>query len=252
MSVTYEPDSTDLWWQEIIGRIAYETHRKPKFATCVSSQEIQGALWEWYLKASKPRTPTRNNPEGLSRIARYRRDNDDDDFEGLVATILRDEAVLYARRERAAQLGYSVEDEFFYSKPALESLVEAALDHESWVYAPREGEKTRSSGAASEGGNWLATLADVSRALSKLPKDDQNLLDVAFRHGGLSRADIARGLNITRRGVDHRIEAALKRLWHLLGGPRWAREDSDDEEYVGSREVMSNAQARALTESQYA
>lgn len=238
----------ERWWDTMISTVAYEVSRKDRFRGRITAPDLRNALWEWFLKASKPRKATPSNPEGLSRVDRYRRDHDFDEFEKIVARILREEATLYARRELAAQLGFSVEDEFFYTLPSLKNLVEQVFDVEMWSNPPVDHNGGKSTAPANEGGNWIATLADVSRAISRLPRDDQNLLEVAFKRGGLSRNDIADGLGISRRGVDHRIEAAVKRLWNLLGGPRWSRDDEDDEEWVGSRQVMTNEEARRMTE----
>lgn len=243
---------SDRWWEVMIAGIAYETSRKDRFKGVVGHDEIQGALWEWKLRADRPRKPTKRNPDGLSRIALYIHDHDPDDFERLIANILREEAALYARRERAAQFGYSVEDEFFYTLPALKSLMEQVFDHEAWLDKPAPDASGGHGGRpANEGGNWIATLADVSQGIGRLSKDDQDLLHAAFKGGGLARNDIADGLGLSRRGVEHRIEAAIKRLWNQLGGPRWMRDD-EDEEYVGTRHAISNAHARLITEEQYA
>lgn len=81
------------------------------------------------------------------------------------------------------------------------ALLPAIFDYDNWLEPPKsEGRSTR---APSEGGNWIATLADLSRVYGRLDVEDRNRVYAVHVLG--------------RTGLD--TSPQVKRLHLALGGP---------------------------------
>lgn len=224
----------------LVATAAYSVARQTKFHGHVERDDIVSHLWEWVLK----------HP---AKIERYRENNEDDGYERILASVLYDEANIFARKERAARMGYSTHDEFFFAKAGIEELLPSVFDRDAWVNPPTEHGNARSGKALNEGNNWLATLSDLSRAFSLLESKDQILLREVYAYE-TPRAELARREKLSRKGIDHRIDAAIRRLWREVGGPKWLTPEERDGARtgtVGARKAMSNAQAQAITRNQY-
>ena len=216
----------------------------------VDRDDIVGHLLEW----------TTNNARRLNEWDEHK---PNDEYVRLVTAVLYDEAHIYARRQKALRFGHPTSDDFFYTKGMIEDILPTVLDEsrETWLNVPAkafdEFDGGRPTKALSEGNNWLATLADVARAYARLNIDDKKLLRDTYLYG-ISSSTLAEAASeeITRQGVDKRIERALRRLWRELGGPEWIAPDErprrrEREDGPGTRRAMSNAAARALTDSQW-
>lgn len=152
----------------------------------------------------------------------------------------------FARREKARQLGFKPEDEVFYSLQVLRDALPAVYDHEAWMPSTAHDDVRIKGGDPAVGGELVATLADISRALDRLNKADRRVLYQRFGIGDSFEA-VAVAERSTPEGARKLINRALTRLRRQLGG---ARPIPDAPEYIGSRRVMTNAQAQALTEGQ--
>ena len=81
---------------------------------------------------------------------------------------LLDKALAYAEREKASRVGYETDDVHWYSPTLVEGLIPLALDSTFDGKPPLEGESSgRRTASASEGGDYLAMVADVRRALDR-------------------------------------------------------------------------------------
>lgn len=105
----------------------------------------------------------------------------------------------YARRQKAAKLGYSPQDEVFYSVSRIRRMLPEALDPE----ATPPVETYRENGLY---GEWVTALADVRRAL-QLVKEQHRRALLAWYRG--ERGDEAED-----------VVAALFAVQHQLGGSR--------------------------------
>lgn len=151
----------------------------------------------------------------------------------------------WARRERAHHLGYRPEDEVFYSLGTLRALLPDVYEPENWASGEKPNSQIRVKADAAEGGNAVATYADIARVLEGLSDDDQRVLYLRFAVED-SYAAIGLELGVAPNAARQRTERALKRLHRQLGGARpWA---DVPEEYIGSRRVITNAAAQAMTE----
>jgi hypothetical protein len=213
-----------------------------RFAGFVTADDVKQVLWEWVLAAPK-------------KIARWHDEKDNEGFLHILGAVLYDEANYFGRKARADQLGYRLGDEFYYTKGMLRSLLPSVYNKSEWSDPPKWA-KSESSGrsgkALNEGGGWMATMADISRALSRIPKADQRVLFERYALGVKFAAQAADdGVSVSAQ--HGRDEAALKRLFYELGGPKWLTEDPSDREpdepgrWPAGRRAMSNAEARYVT-----
>lgn len=232
-------DEDTQWWNAMIATAAQSVTRKPKFRGYVEHSDVQNQLWAWTLSHT-------------TKIEKYRESNDDEGFERIIGFVLYDEANIYARKEKAQAMGYNVADEFFYAKGTIEDLLGAMFDRDSWLNPPAGDGDERSTKALSEGNGWLATLADLSLAYGRLEEKDRQVLALAFKHD-VSKVKLAEMWQLSRKGVDHRIDAAIKRLWSGLGGPKWLAPEERERPRgtIGNRKAISNSHARAISDSQY-
>lgn len=134
-----------------------------------------------------------------------------------------DEALRYGEIEKATQVGYDVEDVAWYSPSLVEGLLPLALDDDWYPEAVQDGEqnsKTTSRKPPNEGGDLLAMVLDIRRAL--------------------------KGTKLKSWFLEHEPDAGdiwIGHIGHLvdyLGG---------DRPYVGRRKVLSNSEAQAITRS---
>jgi hypothetical protein len=100
----------------------------------------------------------------------------------------------------------------------------------------------------------------VSRALSRIPKVDQDVLRLTYAEK-VGRKRYAKAHDVSLSTAYARHDQALKHLWQELGGPKWLsrsedrRPDAEDDhegKWRGGRHALSNAQARSLTDSEAA
>lgn len=222
--------------------VAHSVHRR--FNQYLSYDDAHQCMWEWVMSAPK-------------KIARWHQDNTMQDFHRMLGAVLYDEGTFLGRKQKADILCYKQGDEFYYTKAMLTGtdrkpgLLHAVFDEEAWINPPQELTGGRSGKALNEGFGWVATLSDISRALSKLPKEYQNILKYTYGEGGMSRTQLAEHQRIPPSTATSRHTAAVKRLWSELGGPRWltSSEDRapDEGHWPAGRRALSNEGARALT-----
>lgn len=185
-----------------------------------------------------------SNPDALER---YLTDENTRRGSAMLYSSLRNRLRLYAREEKAQQLGYSPADERFYSTGEIRELLAAVWDEGAWsAPTPTESSIGRSKSPANERGNWLASLSDVTSALRYLNERDRWLLEQRFRYDE-PQTVLAERLGIAESSVSEAIDRAIRKIHARLGGDR--PRDRPDE--VGSRRKMSNAAAQAITNTSY-
>ena len=122
----------------------------------------------------------------------------------------------YCRTQKAMRSGYAVRDEVFYNRNVLEIILPEAWSKITDVGVHvEEGPKPPSN--PSEGGNRIATLFDIQKALRKLHPEDRNVIEFRFRDG-LEPHEIADILGCSKSTVYRKIRTALNRMVEILGG----------------------------------
>jgi RNA polymerase sigma factor (sigma-70 family) len=133
---------------------------------------------------------------------------------------MRHAGLKYCQEEKARVLGYKIEDVYYYELGLIRDTLTRIWDEDAWVNPPQPVEQAKvKHRSVSEGNNYVATLSDVSRAVSALPKPDQLVLRWFF-NDGYTADEIAKYLDITRSAVESRIHRLVKRVQRLLGGER--------------------------------
>jgi len=122
----------------------------------------------------------------------------------------------YCRKMKAQKLGYEMRDEQFYSSATLSELLPYVWED---VVDTIEANKPRVSGggAPAEGGTYVVQLIDVRKNLHRLQRYDQDILEFKFRDQ-MSFKDLAEVLDCSDTTAHRKVEGALRRLTHLLGG----------------------------------
>lgn len=119
---------------------------------------------------------------------------------------------VYARKERAAVIGYDPSDEQFYSK----TMLSVVLPH---VYNGTRPTLDGPVGSVdpAEGGTWAVIVIDVERALSRLNPDDQALISMRWgEENGIDQ--VASLMDWTYDEARRRTDRAMHRLIEKLGG----------------------------------
>lgn len=159
------------------------------------------------------------------------------------------------RHEKAASLQYSPDDEAFYSVAMIEMFLPVIWD-ESLLTNPPVTEEVGGKSVAdpSAGNNWLVGALDVKKAWQEAPLDANQRVALAYRYGyGLKNYQIAEMLGVSDTSVGTYIKRGINLLIEELGGhpSRQCYDDCECGEGVGSRRVMSNAEAQARTAENY-
>lgn len=172
--------------------------------------------------------------------------------EKMLGRTLRNEAQRFGETAKAQCLGYSLDDLYWWEKGEVEALLPAVFEPESWLEPPVSEDGGRSGRSPATGGNWIASLADLSQAFSKLAPEDQSLLRL-YHETGLPNKVVAEMAGVDDSTASRRHDRAIGRLHKVLGGrrPRSTHEDGCECDVVGSRRAMSNAAARAVTDNNY-
>lgn len=172
--------------------------------------------------------------------------------ERLLAQALRNECHDYGETLKAQHLGYSRDDLMYYSRAMVEGLLPSVLDPEAWLHPEQSDGERRGRGAPAEGGNWIATLADISRAFEGLDSEDRDLLKMFHEAPVWRNVDAAKYFGVSEQTMSYRHSMAIKRLVKALGGPKPKPQHDEecDHGWIG-RHSMSNAAARSVQQSYY-
>lgn len=185
-----------------------------------------------------------DNEEYLS--TKYEEIDNPDQFGRWLGKVLQGEAADYFLDIRAQGGGQDRSTAYWYSVAEVKYLLDKVFDEDAWLNPPQIEGASGGHGDPAVGGNWVATLADVSRAFSKLSIEDQTLLRDFHEHG-VRNKDMAEVYEITEATMSYRHGQACKRLLDELGGPkpRHMRPDDKYDPWRG-RKAVSNASARAI------
>jgi RNA polymerase sigma factor (sigma-70 family) len=221
--------------QPLLSQAAREVARQ--YAGHVSLDDMQQEALLWAL----------SNPK---KVREYLDDEDQKQGSRMLYASVRNRLRWVAVREKAARVGYSPADLAWYSVTQIEEeLLPCVFDPEKWAHPPMaEDLGIRSTQDPAHGGNWMAMLADVADAFKKLPLETQFVVRAKYEHGWKQRT-IAEWLGVAESSVSERLDRALRKIHHLLGGDRPVYEE--DEIRIGRRSVVSNAAAQSMTRAGY-
>jgi RNA polymerase sigma factor (sigma-70 family) len=198
----------------VVSSIAYEFTRKYRM---VEVDDLRQELWVWFLthpNKVKHWTDLYDKKQSIKLIARS----------------LRNAAKDYCQKEKAKSVGFRVEDNYYYDKNMLESLIPAVLTGNRETPAMNDLSVSNVKKVASEGNNWPAICSDIEKAISKLQKEQRDMVILRYA-SGLELGAIASELSISQDAVRMRINRALKNMLNFLGGnyPRKERDYTEEE-----------------------
>jgi RNA polymerase sigma factor (sigma-70 family) len=200
-------------YQPLVSLIAKQFHRKYRM---IERDDIEQSLWLWF--ATHP-----------NKIREWTKIDDKKQAEKLFARSLRNAASDYCQKEKAAQEGYSFDDNFFYTKNLVENILPYMIKSESDDDIDLEATLdlvmqdlglTKGAGsAAAEHGNYLAFFSDIKSAFYKLPEDKQNVLRLRYTDD-LTYTQLADIINQSSNTARMKTERALNHLIRILGGSK--------------------------------
>ena len=129
----------------------------------------------------------------------------------------------YARKEKAAKLGYQIGDEAFYEGATISQLLPFVISSFLTGSPLEQGQQLVDDGqpkkpsAPAESGNFLAILIDIKKAYELLPFEERDLLERRYLHEHTLQ-QIAQYLECAVSTADRRVENALSKLQDNLGG----------------------------------
>ena len=155
----------------------------------------------------------------------------------------------HLKEEDAAVYGYDENDRFTYSLDMIKSILEVVFEHEDWqsiASAIGDG-MPRAKSEPALGGNNLASYADVSRAVSRLPDDYYNLLVWRYKYQK-TFTQIGQETDSSKQAVSERHQRALKAIQVLLGQQSLSELRRG---WDGRTEARNNAAGQARIERDY-
>jgi len=193
-------------YENLVANIAYEFSRKFQM---VEVSDIRQELWVWFLEHPN-KVKTWEALDGKQATK-------------LIARSLRNTAKDYCQKEKAARVGYRVEDNYYYDRELIEMLLPAVLRGDVVAPALTEMGYQSTKKVASEGGNWFAMVGDINRGLHKLSSEQFYVLCLRFEEGN-DNATMAKELEISEDAARMRVNRALNNLINYLGGERPVKE----------------------------
>lgn len=166
----------------------------------------------------------------------------------MLAAALRNQSKDYAVDIKAQAVGYKRDDLTWYTEKEVEHLLPAVFDPEKWHEPPQS--EGRSTKAPSEGGGWIATLADIAQAYERLGIADKDLL-AGFHKSGWTNKMMAEAAEVSEALMSYRHKAAIRRLVKLLGGPRPKMREGQARDPWRGRHALTNSTARHITKGSY-
>jgi len=210
-------------YEGLVGAIAYEFSRK--YHMC-DADDIRQELWLWFL--------THPNKVKVWEAI------DDKQSIKLIAKSLRNAAKDYCQKQKAHAVGYRVEDNYYYDKELVEVLLPAVIRKDSSAPALNDLGHSSTKKVASEGGNWLAMVADIDKALDKLTLEQKSIIFLRFGDG-CDNKTFAKEMGISEDAARMRVNRALNNLLNKLGGSRPRKEaDYENGELEERREELSS------------
>lgn len=201
-------------YEGVVASIAYEFSRKYRM---VDIDDLRQELWVWFL----------THP---NKVKVWHDIHDKKQSTKLIARSLRNAAKDYCQKEKARSVGFRVEDNYYYDKNMLESLIPAVLTGNREAPAMNDLSVSNVKKVASEGNNWPAICSDIEKAISKLNKEQRDIVILRYA-SGFELAVIASELSISQDAVRMRVNRALKNMLNFLGGnyPRKERDYTEEE-----------------------
>lgn len=131
---------------------------------------------------------------------------------------MRNAGLRYCQREKAAHLGYETRDLYYYELSLIKNTLPLLWDDEAWTSPPKPDEQAKvKHRAPNEGNNYVATLADISRAVGKLPSADREMLRMLYQEKATIKG-VAEALDLSISATNSRLNRSIRKIQTVLGG----------------------------------
>jgi RNA polymerase sigma factor (sigma-70 family) len=201
------PEDLEQQIIEYCAEIATVLGRKHHNTAIVEADDIRQELWMWASRRYDKIGAWLDETQDVDDLRRG---------QNALRKSLYRQGDKFCRTQKALRSGYQPRDEAFYPDALLDHL----LPH-AWTITDDIGsqhdEGPRPPSNPSEGGNRVTSLLDVQTGLSRLDKDDYNILYLRY-NAGVHPEDIADEMGLSRTTVDRRLKRALRNLTNVLGG----------------------------------
>ena len=232
----YDDNDMDRFIKNVAGNVARS------FPPYVTKSDVAHHIWVWYL-------------ENEVTVTSLMRDNES--WEPMLYGTMTRVANEYALEEEAQANGYSRDDVYFYTTKVVRELLKDTFDYENWQSFSSFGDgQPKQKAQANTTGDRIAMLADVKAAVEKLGDDQYNIILWIYKFG-VDYPTLAETLEVTEDAARKRVSRAVQAVRKLLGQESLAdlRNAVGDASRLyateGEHRRFGNAQARAVTESQY-
>ena len=216
--------------EPLVERAARNTVRK--WPSYVTVDDVAQEIWLWAYGRQK----------SIMNVMRQ------DAWEAKVYSTMLKAASTAAHKEDRAVNDYSEDDTYTYSREVIKTLLDSAFNYNDWQSFSTFGDgQPHAKGQVNETGDLMAMLSDVKAALAEIKEQYRDVL--YLRHCmQYSFERIGETVGITKQGAEQRHSAALNALRDRLGRvPLSDLQGGWDER----RDVISNAEARAISDRQY-
>jgi len=123
----------------------------------------------------------------------------------------------YCRKEKAKKLGYTTNDEYFYTPGLIEQLLPYAFKGEVPTKDPNAEFVSNGGGDPATGGGFLATMYDIRRAILSLQPAEYGILRMRYEDG-MKLEQIGEYFEVSDSTVSRKINSAIKKIINQLGG----------------------------------
>lgn len=131
----------------------------------VNREDISQELWMWFMK----------HP---NKLREWLEIEDKKESDKLIARSLRNCSEDFCQHEKAAIVGYEVDDVFYYTKEFVKTLLPAVLSEDvvrvQKALENNNGSKSQKNMA--ESGDWIAYAADIRKAYNSLDDKEKSLV----------------------------------------------------------------------------
>lgn len=177
--------------------------------------------------------------------------DDDTRWERYVLKCVRNEWADWMQDVRAQAGGQDRATVAWYTKQQVRELLNAMYDDDAWLEPPVVDGAPSARSDPRTGGNWVASLADISRAVGQLSKPERDIL--VWRHAwGRPHSWVAEQLECSESAASSKYDRIVSKVHDLLGGDRPSPQRPHDvRDPWRGRHAVQNSYARRILSRQY-
>lgn len=196
---------------DMVKQISGEYKRK---FSMIEREDIAQELWMWFV----------THP---NKIIEWSALESQKDRDKVFAKSLRNAALDYCVKEKAAKVGYEPADNFYYNKQFIKLMIPVVLSDDWSKFNNVLSNMGKSNKSLAESGDWMAFSADVKMAFESLSKDEQELVFLFYGEqldGGELKESVES--DKSEHAIMMKANRAVNKMVKFLGGnPSFKDED---------------------------